>query len=50
MFRFQTQTARDVSGVGIRGGLRRSPLRVICVGLAGPRRLPVYPGERTFSG
>jgi hypothetical protein len=27
MFRFQTQTARDVSGVGIRGGLRRSPLR-----------------------
>src|SRR6478752_9680028 len=26
MFRFQTQTARDASGVGIRGGLRRSPL------------------------
>jgi hypothetical protein len=24
--------------------------RVIRVGLAGPRRLPVYPGERTFSG
>jgi hypothetical protein len=23
---------------------------VIRVGLAGPRRLPVYPGERTFSG
>jgi len=26
------------------------PLRVIRVGLAGPRRLPVYPDERTFSG
>src|ERR1700676_2369043 len=26
MFRFQTQTARDASGAGIRGGLRRSPL------------------------
>jgi hypothetical protein len=24
MFRFQTQTARDASGAGIRGGLRRS--------------------------
>ena len=23
---------------------------VNCVGFAGPRRLPVYPGERTFSG
>jgi hypothetical protein len=27
-----------------------SPFRVICVGLTGPRRLPVYPGERIFSG
>jgi hypothetical protein len=26
MFRFQTQTARDASGAGIRGGLRRSLL------------------------
>ena len=34
MFRFQTQTSRDASGVGIRGGLRRSPLRVNRVGLA----------------
>jgi len=24
--------------------------RVIRVGLTGPRRLPVYPGERTFAG
>jgi hypothetical protein len=23
---------------------------IIRVGLTGPRRLPVYPGERTFSG
>jgi hypothetical protein len=28
----------------------RGPLRVIRVGLTGSRRLPVYPGERTFSG
>ncbi len=28
MFRFQTQSARDASGAGIRGGLRRSPIRV----------------------
>src|SRR5438034_6590613 len=39
MFRFQTQTARDASGAGIRGGLRRRPLRVIRVGLATYRRL-----------
>src|SRR6185436_7862815 len=26
------------------------PLWVIRVGLTGPRRLPVYPGKRTFSG
>jgi hypothetical protein len=25
-------------------------LRVIRVGLRGPRQLPVYPGERTFPG
>jgi hypothetical protein len=29
MLRFQTQTARDASGTGIRGGLRRSPTWVI---------------------
>ena len=29
---------------------RALPLRVIRVGLAVLRRLPVYPGERTFSG
>jgi hypothetical protein len=28
----------------------RGPLWVNRVGFAGPRRLPVYPGERTFSG
>jgi len=28
MFQFQTQTARDASGVDIRGGLRQGPLRV----------------------
>jgi len=27
-----------------------APVRVIRVGLAGPRPLPVYPGERTFLG
>jgi hypothetical protein len=31
MFRFQTQTSRDASDVGIRCGLRRSPLRVQAV-------------------
>ena len=29
MFRFQTQTSRDASDVGIRCGPRRSPLRVV---------------------
>ena len=29
---------------------RERRFRVIRVGLAGPRRLPVYPGEQTFSG
>ena len=37
------------SGAGILGGLRRSPLWVIRVGLTGSRRLPVCPAERTFS-
>jgi hypothetical protein len=47
MFRFQTQTSRDASGVGIRGGLRRSQLRVIRVSLAAYRLLPVYPYKQT---
>ena len=34
--------------VTVRGRNRR--LWVIRVGLTRPRRLPVYPGERTFSG
>ena len=35
-----------------KAGCRKSarPVWVKSVGLAGPRRLPVYPGERTFSG
>src|SRR5438034_2475319 len=30
--------------------ISKGPNWVICVGLTGPRRLPVYLGERTFSG
>jgi hypothetical protein len=51
MFRFQTQAARDASGAGIRGGLRRSPLRVCAVKKKGgafpvgasPTRQPLQP-------
>src|SRR5438105_7531986 len=47
-----------VRGAGILGNAPQeaaqtsaeSPSWVIRVGLAGPRRLPVYPGERTSSG
>ena len=48
MFRFQTQTARDASGAGIRGVLRRSPTWVKRVVLAVGRRLPVHPDNRTY--
>src|ERR1700739_4688702 len=47
MFRFQTQTARDASGAGIRGALRRSPTWVIRDGLAGRPSLPVFSEHRT---
>jgi len=47
MFRFQTQTARDVSGVGIRGGLRRSPLRVNRVDSPHRWLLPLFPQLQT---
>ena len=45
MFRFQTQTSRDASGVGIRGGLRRSPLRVKSGSRGFKMPLPLYPPE-----
>ena len=32
------------------GQCAECPRWVIRVGLAGPRRLPIYPGDRTFSG
>jgi len=35
---------------GIRVQVPNVGFGVIRVGLAGPRRLPVYSGERTFSG
>jgi len=49
MFRFQTQMARDASGAGIRGGLRRSPLRVKSAVLTFGRSLPIYPKLRTYA-
>jgi hypothetical protein len=42
MFRFQTQTARDASGAGIRGVLRRSPTWVKL------RSLDVQPADRLY--
>jgi len=54
MFRFQTQTARDASGAGIRRGLRRSSANgmvrfgSISADLTVGRSLPVYPQLRTY--
>jgi hypothetical protein len=40
-----------LASAGTSGGCSvAGPLRVIRVDLAEPRRLPVYPAERTFSG
>ena len=56
MFRFQTQMARDASGAGIRGGLRRSSANgMVRFGskgeiLARSRCFPLYPRKRTHVG
>jgi hypothetical protein len=47
MFRFQTQTARDASGAGIRGVLRRSPTWVNNGPDGSVTSLLVYPEQRT---
>ena len=43
MLRFQTQTARDPTGAGIRGGRRRSPRRLISESWRWPGSLPLRP-------